>query len=245
MEENARENKQEDQHCLSAVEEKLVNPGEGNWPVAGIIIEPIQSEGGDHEASPEFFQSLQKLCAKHGVALIIDEVQTGGGSTGKWWAHEYFNLPHSPDVVTFSKKMQFGGYYHGKDFRPSHAYRVFNTWMGDPARLLLLEGVLQEVKKSKLIDLANKTGAILEKGLNDIRTELPHLVSATRGRGTFRAFDMPDMKSRDKLVSDMKQLGIMVGACGKNTIRLRPALIFTEKHANIFLDRLKQALRKM
>lgn len=123
LEENVRENQQEDQRCLSMIEEKLTNPGHGVWPVAGVIIEPIQSEGGDHEASPEFFQKLQKLCKKHGVALIIDEVQTGGGSTGKWWCHEHFNLPNAPDIVTFSKKMQFGGYFHGEEFKPPQAYR--------------------------------------------------------------------------------------------------------------------------
>lgn len=215
------------------------------WPVAGIIIEPIQSEGGDHEASPEFFQNLQKITKKHGVALIIDEVQTGGGSTGKWWCHEYFNLPQSPDIVTFSKKMQFGGYYHAKEFRPSQPYRVFNTWMGDPARLLLLEAILQEVKQSHLIDIVGKTGNVLEKGLRDMRKEFPAILSADRGRGTFRAFDMPDTKSRDKLLVTLKKSGVLVGACGNNTVRLRPSLVFTEKHANVFLDKLRQALKSM
>lgn len=88
---------------------------EKDAPVAGVIIEPIQAEGGDNHASPEFFQKLRKLTEKHGAALLIDEVQTGGGPTGKMWCHEYFDLTTPPDVVTFSKKMQMGGYYHTKD----------------------------------------------------------------------------------------------------------------------------------
>lgn len=84
-------------------------------PVAGVIIEPIQAEGGDNHASPKFFQQLQRLTQKYGAALLIDEVQTGGGPTGKMWCHEHFNLDSPPDIVTFSKKMQMGGYYHSKE----------------------------------------------------------------------------------------------------------------------------------
>jgi len=110
--------------------------------VAGVIIEPIQAEGGDNHASPEFFQELQRVTRKvrlakqlsystlskdilqshvkifqYGAALLIDEVQTGGGPTGKMWCHEYFNLDTPPDVMTFSKKMQLGGYYHSEDLK--------------------------------------------------------------------------------------------------------------------------------
>lgn len=103
-----------------------------------MIIEPIQAEGGDNHASPEFFQELQRITRKvkrstqsnylvrriycikifqHGAALLIDEVQTGGGPTGKMWCHEHFNLDSPPDVMTFSKKMQLGGYYHSEDLK--------------------------------------------------------------------------------------------------------------------------------
>jgi len=110
--------------------------------VAGVVIEPIQSEGGDNHASPEFFQELQRITRKvkyrgnyisacalrrmlsscikifqHGAALLIDEVQTGAGPTGKMWCHEHFNLDTPPDVMTFSKKMQLGGYYHSDDLK--------------------------------------------------------------------------------------------------------------------------------
>ncbi|KAJ9590333.1 hypothetical protein L9F63_027829, partial [Diploptera punctata] len=95
----------------------------------GLWWKPIQSEGGDNEASPSFFQKLQSIAKKNGAALLIDEVQTGGGPTGKMWCHEHFNLDGPPDVVTFSKKLQLGGYYHKSDFKPLQPYRVFNTWM--------------------------------------------------------------------------------------------------------------------
>lgn len=112
LDENERENRMEDEKCLAEVEELFEVYRERGIPVAGVIVEPIQSEGGDNEASPHFFQQLQRITKRHHAALLIDEVQTGGGPTGKFWCHEYFNLDSPPDVVTFSKKMQLGGYFH-------------------------------------------------------------------------------------------------------------------------------------
>lgn len=117
LEENKRENDNEDKKCLSEVEDLIVTYKNKGIPVAGIVVEPIQSEGGDNEASPEFFQELQRIAKKHGAGLLIDEVQTGGGPTGKMWCHEHFNLETPPDIVTFSKKMQLGGYYHNLDMK--------------------------------------------------------------------------------------------------------------------------------
>nr|MBE5725114.1 putative4-aminobutyrate aminotransferase, mitochondrial-like [Cucujiformia] len=132
LEQNARENKAEDAKCLAEVEDLFEVYKKKGVPVAGIVVEPIQSEGGDNEGSPEFFQGLQAIAKKNGAALLIDEVQTGCGATGKMWCHEHFNLPSTPDIVTFSKKMLIGGYFHTPEMRPDQPYRVFNTWMGDP-----------------------------------------------------------------------------------------------------------------
>lgn len=112
LEENQRENEQEDKKCLAEVEDLIEKSKRNGVPVAGIVVEPIQSEGGDNEASPEFFRELQRIAKRHGAGLLIDEVQTGCGPTGKMWCHEHFNLDSPPDIVTFSKKMQLGGYYH-------------------------------------------------------------------------------------------------------------------------------------
>jgi 4-aminobutyrate aminotransferase/(S)-3-amino-2-methylpropionate transaminase len=117
LEDNVRENKEEEKKSLANVEELIEQWKKKGIPVAGIIVEPIQAEGGDNHGSPEYFQALQKLSKSKGVALIIDEVQTGGGPTGKMWCHEHFKLPTAPDIVTFSKKMQTGGFYHAPEFR--------------------------------------------------------------------------------------------------------------------------------
>nr|NVI72083.1 putative 4-aminobutyrate aminotransferase, mitochondrial-like protein [Cucujiformia] len=131
LKENVKENKAEDEKCLAEVEGLFEKYKKKGIPVAGIVVEPIQSEGGDNEASPEFFQGLQDISNKNGAALLLDEVQTGCGPTGKMWCYEYFNLKTPPDIITFSKKMLIGGYFHTTDMRPDLPYRIFNTWMGD------------------------------------------------------------------------------------------------------------------
>nr|NVI72110.1 putative 4-aminobutyrate aminotransferase, mitochondrial-like protein [Cucujiformia] len=126
LEDNVSENKDQDKKCLEEVEDLFDKFCKKGVPVAGVIVEPIQSEGGDNEASPEFFQGLQRITKRHNAYLLLDEVQTGCGPTGKFWCHEHFNLESPPDVVTFSKKMQMGGYLHTKEMTPKRPYRVFN-----------------------------------------------------------------------------------------------------------------------
>lgn len=125
LEEHVEENKAEESRCLEEIENIIKT-----WknPIAAAIIEPIQSEGGDNHATPYFFQGLREITKRHGVLLIVDEVQTGVGATGKFWAHEHWNLDTPPDIVTFSKKAQTAGYYFGNPLlRPNKPYRQFNT----------------------------------------------------------------------------------------------------------------------
>lgn len=158
LEDNVEYNKQQDDACLKEVQELIdLYNNEKKRPVAGIVVEPIQSEGGDHHGSPYFFQGLQRIAKKNNSMFLIDEVQTGLGATGKLWAHEHFNLPESPDLMTFAKKMQIGGYFYKKEFN-THPYRIFNTWLGDPTRVLFLEATLETIKRDKLVELNKETG---------------------------------------------------------------------------------------
>uniref|UniRef100_A0A1B6EGL6 (S)-3-amino-2-methylpropionate transaminase n=1 Tax=Clastoptera arizonana TaxID=38151 RepID=A0A1B6EGL6_9HEMI len=244
LEEFIKENRAEDEKCLAEVSDLITCYNKKGKCVAGIIIEPIQAEGGDNHASPEFFQCLQKIAKEHGTALLIDEVQTGGGPTGKFWCHEHFNLESPPDVVTFSKKMTLGGYYLKPDFIPDQPYRVFNTWMGDPGKLLILETVLAVIKRDNLLKIVEESGKVLLNGLLELQKEFPALINSTRGRGTFIAVDATDSKLRDNFIGALKKKGVQLGGCGDQSIRFRPALIFQPFHANIFLDKFRQVLKE-
>ncbi|KAF9413155.1 hypothetical protein HW555_008509 [Spodoptera exigua] len=244
LEEFKCENEKEDKECLANVEEQFER-WEKKKPIAGVIIEPIQAEGGDNEGSPEFFQGLQKICQTRGVGLILDEVQTGCGPTGKMWCHEHFNLPSPPDLVTFSKKMLTGGFYFKPEYMPPQPLRIFNTWMGDPSKLILLEKVIQVIKNDNLLQLVEETGKVLKCGLYKLECEFPAMMNSVRGRGTFLAFNVVKPNLRDNIIKTMKQNGVLGGACGVSSIRLRPALIFQPKHAEIFLDILRKTLRQL
>jgi 4-aminobutyrate aminotransferase/(S)-3-amino-2-methylpropionate transaminase len=78
---------------------------------------------------------LRRVATEHDVAFIVDEVQTGVGATGKYWAHQHWDV--QPDMMTFAKKMQASGIYTTDKYKPSYAYQHFNTWYGDPIRLLI------------------------------------------------------------------------------------------------------------
>lgn len=241
LEENERENKAEDARCLTMVEELVEQATKDGAPVAGIISEPIQSEGGDNHASPEFFQGVEKICKKYDISLMMDEVQTGGGSTGKMWCHQHFGI--NPDIVSFSKKMCSGGIYHNLEHRPPHPGRILNTWVGDPHKIIMLEQVVKVIKEENLLERVRLTGDVMMSGLKKLESELPGLVSAVRGRGTLCAMDMPSVAIRDKFLTELRSKGVHLGGCGESSVRFRPSLIFTEAQANIMLENMDSLLK--
>merc|ERR1712228_640847 len=208
--------------------------------------EPIQSEGGDRHASNHFFKKLRRLCFDNDITFIVDEVQTGCGPTGKFWAHQYWELDEAdggpPDMVTFAKKMCSSGIYYQKHLKVQ-AYRVFNTWCGDPIKVLQTKVVTESIKKKKLLQNVNETGQYLMDKLLDLVKE--GKISNVRGKGTFISFDVGDTDKRTQLIALMKSNGVHVGPCGVKSIRLRPALIFETKHAEIFIDRLTKSLASL
>ena len=227
LEENARENREEEARCLQEAEKLIL---EHPSPPAAVIVEPIQSEGGDNHASKWFFQGLRDLTKKHDILLIVDEVQTGVGATGKFWAHEHWDLSSPPDMVTFSKKAQAAGFYYGNPaLQPSAAYRQFNTWMGDPTRALLFGAIYRQVQELNLVEHTAQVGDYLYNGLQRLQEAHPDLISNLRGKdqGTFIAFDSP---KRDELLKQAKALGINLGGSGVSSVRLRPMLVFQQHH---------------
>ncbi|KAJ6264038.1 4-aminobutyrate aminotransferase [Drechslerella dactyloides] len=240
LEEFAAENEKEERECLAEVEEIIKT---WHCPVSAVVIEPIQSEGGDFHASPTFFQGLRDITLKNNVLLIVDEVQTGVGATGKFWAHMHWNLTTPPDIVTFSKKAQTAGYYFGNPLlRPNMPYRQFNTWMGDPARVLLFNTIIDEVERLNLVEHTADTGAYLYSGLEQLSQKYPGEIQNLRGKntGTFIAWDSPQ---RDAFLKKMKTVGVNIGGCGESAVRLRPMLVFQRHHADILLESIEKVLK--
>ena len=227
VEEHFAENAADEARCLAETEDLIQN---FHNPVAAVVVEPVQSEGGDNHASPIFFRGLRDVTKRHNVMLIVDEVQTGVGATGKFWAHEHWDLAHPPDMVTFSKKAQTAGYYFGNsDLRPNKPYRQFNTWMGDPAKAILFKAIIDEIERLDLVQNTSQTGDYLYTGLQRLAERYPSEIQNLRGQGqgTFLAWDSP---RRDDFLKGAKALGINIGGSGARAVRLRPMLIFQKHH---------------
>lgn len=240
LDQYAEENAVEEKRCLEETERLLTTY---HNPPAAIIIEPVQSEGGDNHASPAFFRGLREITKKHNVLMIVDEVQTGVGATGKFWAHEHWDLPTPPDMVTFSKKAQTAGYYFGNnELRPNKPYRQFNTWMGDPARAILFRAIIEEIEALNLVENTAITGDYLYQGLEQLQQKYPNEIQSLRGKGqgTFIAWDSP---RRDEVLAKAKTFGINIGGSGAAAVRLRPMLIFQKHHADILLEGLEKIFK--
>ena len=230
LDQHVAENDAEEARCLAETEDLIQN---FRNPVAAVVIEPVQSEGGDNHASPAFFRQLHDITRRNKVLLIVDEVQTGVGATGKFWAHEHWGLTEPPDMVTFSKKAQTAGYYFGNsDLRPNKPYRQFNTWMGDPAKAILFKAIVDEIERLDLVENTAQTGEYLYAGLQRLAERYPHEIQNLRGQGqgTFLAWDSP---RRDDFLKRAKGLGINIGGSGERAVRLRPMLIFQKHHGEL------------
>lgn len=231
LEDHVEENKEEEANCLKELDHILAT-----YPhqIAAAIIEPVQSEGGDNHASPTFFKGVRELTKKHGVLMIVDEVQCGGGGSGKIWLHQHYGI--TPDIMTFSKKMQNAGFFfHDPAIAGDTPSRQFNTWFGDPSKALIARTIVHEIKKNHLLDEVTKTGDYLYSKLDAIRKKHLKLMLNLRGqhRGFFVGFDLPTVELRDKFIYTCRQKGLNLGGCGDNAVRLRPALVFQPKHVDI------------
>ena len=231
-----RENGKEEERAIRDVEKTLKA---GN--VAAVIVEPIMGEGGDLQASPNFYLGVQTLCKAYGAAFIVDEVQTGVGTTGLFWAHQHWGPRADPDYVVFAKKMQVSGYFTKKEFRPDQAGVVSNTWMGDPLRLSMFNTVRRIIHSQRLVKNAEFVGKYLRTQLEEFGKK--GLLTNARGTGMFLAFDMPSPAEALKLTQAMLRLGVNLAPCGERSVRLRPSLVFQTKHADVFLSLLGHALK--
>ncbi|KAK1519827.1 4-aminobutyrate aminotransferase [Colletotrichum paranaense] len=185
----ATENAAEEKRCLEETELVL---DEANDTVAAVVIEPVQAGGSDNHASPAFFRGLLALNKRKSVLTIADEVQTGVGATGKFWAHEHWNLPSPPDMVTFSKTAQAAGFssatlVYGLTSRTGSS----NTWVGDLVRALLFKAIYGEIEKHGLVEQTARIGSHLYRELEALADKYPQNVLNPRGkdRGTFIAWD--------------------------------------------------------
>eukprot|EP00756_Hemistasia_phaeocysticola_P036429 Hpha_TRINITY_DN16641_c2_g7::TRINITY_DN16641_c2_g7_i1::g.178384::m.178384/K13524/ABAT; 4-aminobutyrate aminotransferase / (S)-3-amino-2-methylpropionate transaminase len=247
LEENVEANRAEEERCIAALEEIIKAQKAVSRDIAAVIVEPIQAEGGDNHATPHFFQRVREVTKKAGVFFIVDEVQTGVAASGTFWAHEAWNLPKDspPDFVTFAKKAQTGGYFYRSELQPSGAFRVFNTWMGDPSKMAHLEVILNVIQEEGLVESNAVCGALLLGGLKALQKQYPNLLKNARGQGTLCAVDGVTPQVRDQVFAEIKKGGLLAGVCGSQAIRFRPNLTFKAQHVEQALRIMADSLEKV
>lgn len=213
--------------------------------VCAIIIEPVQSEGGDHHLRKEFLEKLRELADEYEALLIYDEVQTGVGLTGKFWCHEHFGEKARPDILAFGKKMQVCGILASRrvDEIENNVFRVSSrinsTWGGSLVDMVRSSKIMEIIEEDNLCDNAANMGEYLQAGLSEIANRHA-VISNVRGRGLLSAFDFPDKLVRDNFIKKGFDNNIMYLGCGDKSVRFRPALIIEKSHIDTGLDMIDQ-----
>jgi len=203
--------------------------------ICAIIIEPIQSEGGDNHLRDEFLIQLKALADENDAFLIYDEVQTGVGLTGKFWCHEHFSEKARPDILAFGKKMQVCGILVGNkvDQIENNVFhvpsRINSTWGGNLVDMVRATQILQIIQEDNLCENAELVGQYLKDSL-ELLAAKHDIMSNVRGKGLLVAFDFPNKEMRDAFISKGMEHNVMFLGCGNKTIRFRPALCIEKKH---------------
>ena len=215
--------------------------------IAAIIVEPIQAEGGDNQLRPQFLKELRRLADENDALLVFDEVQTGVGLTGTFWAYQ--GLGVTPDVIAFGKKTQVCGILAGPrvDEEADNVFqvssRINSTWGGNLVDMVRFDRILEVIESEDLVGNAWRTGDHLATRMTALADTFEG-VTSPRGRGLMRAFDLPDTAARNAVIAAAYDLGAIVLGCGTRTIRFRPALTVTPAQIDAGLDIVEQALSK-
>lgn len=213
--------------------------------LAALIVEPIQGEGGDNHFRADFLRELRRLADEHEFLLVFDEVQTGFGTTGKWWAFEHFGV--EPDIFAFAKKTQVCGIAAGPrldevDSVFKVSSRINSTWGGNLVDMVRCQRIVEIIEEEGLLGRAASTGARLLDGLRRLEAVFPGKVTNARGRGLFVAFDLPDADARARTLKALNDADVLGLASGERSIRMRPPLVLTHDEADEGLRRVERAL---
>jgi 4-aminobutyrate aminotransferase len=207
----------------------LVSPEE----IAGIMMEPIQGEGGYVIPAANFMPRLREICDRHGIMLIADEIQSGAGRTGRWWAIEHEDV--EPDIVCFAKGigsgMPIGGIIARKDLMVWGPGSHGSTFGGNPVAAASALATIDVIDREGLMAQAENSGEQIMDFVSELQTRHPS-IGEVRGRGLMIGVEFvknPETKERaiglrDAIIQRAFAEGLLLIPCGRNAIRMTPAL---------------------
>lgn len=224
--------------------------------IAAMIVEPIQGNAGIVTPTPHYFKKLKALLEAHNILLIVDEVQTGFGRTGKTFAIENFGIV--PDIMTVAKALgngfPIGAYITTEKIAAAFTRPSASTLGGNPVSTMAGLSVLTYLEEAKLLENANARGEQLQNGLRELATR-HSLIGDVRGLGlmvgaelvTNRKTLAPAADQVDVILEKMKDRGILVGKNGehRNVLAMQPPLVITEEDVAFFLQNLDEVLTEV
>ena len=230
--------------------EVFENELKANPHVAAIMLEPIQGEAGIIVPSQEFLTKIREMCNKYNVLLILDEVQTGLGRTGKLLCQEHFNV--KPDMTILGKALS-GGFFPVSAVLGSDD--VFNqigpgahgsTFGGNPLACVAAMESVKTIIDEKMPENATKQGEYLTKALKSITTQFP-FIKDVRGKGLLLAFDIckktgPEMK---EFIYKMAEKGVLIKNTKEDKIRIAPSLIISDSESKKIFDEIYATMKEL
>jgi acetylornithine/N-succinyldiaminopimelate aminotransferase len=213
---------------------------------AAIMIEPIQGEGGIRPVPPSRLRALRQLCDEHGLLLIFDEIQTGVGRTGKFFAHEWSGI--SPDIMSIAKGIG-GGFPMGACLATANAAKGMTvgthgtTFGGNPLAMAVGNAVLDIILEPGFFDRVGRMGLLLKQRLAELKDRHPAIIAEVRGEGLMMGLRM-QVANTDFIAAALEQKLVLIGA-GDNVVRLLPPLIIGEADMAEAVKRLDQASSAM
>ena len=211
---------------------------------AGIMIEPIQGEGGLRSVPPQCLRGLRELCDQHGLMLIFDEIQTGVGRTGKFFAYELSGV--TPDIMSVAKGIG-GGFPMGACLATEDAASGMTlgthgtTFGGNPLAMAVGNAVLDVVLEEGFIDRVARMGLRLRQSLAQLKDQHPGVIEEIRGEGLMIGLKLHTLNT--DFVAEARANGLLVVAAGDNVVRLLPPLIISEEEASEAVARLDHTAR--
>jgi acetylornithine/succinyldiaminopimelate/putrescine aminotransferase len=213
---------------------------------AAILVEPVQGEGGINIPAPDYLAGLRRLCDDKGVLLMVDEVQTGMGRTGKWFAYQHSGI--IPDVLTCAKALAGGIAAAVMMAKPSVAASLVPgmhaaTFGGNPIACSAAIAVIETIDSDGLLARGTEIGARFKAHLEKLRAELPNMIRAVRVLGVMIGFDLPFDASI--VVGECLKRKLLINATHGHVVRLLPALTITNEQIDEGCSILADVLRSL
>ncbi|MBI4533933.1 MAG: aminotransferase class III-fold pyridoxal phosphate-dependent enzyme [Candidatus Melainabacteria bacterium] len=224
-----------------------------NKDTAAVILEPIQGEGGIHVPPPGYLSKVRRITKKKGVLLILDEVQTGLGRTGRMFACEHEGVV--PDILCLAKALSGGVIPIGCFMATAKIWKVLepnptihnSTFGGNPLACTAASACLEVLMEEHLPARAAVMGNYFVRRLSELRRQYPQYIADVRGRGLLIGLEFQSKKVREAVQEELFYRGVLVAATmnANRTIRIEPPLIITESQINFVIDTLKSIFEDM